>query len=81
MRVIQLGLIDTDSSTHSLSVLLSAVETSPKTQTALRQLSECRQQFLVQTFMRRVYYCGYYSKALLFLSELSIVCLIFEGGI
>ena len=51
MRVIQLGLIDTDSGTHSLSVLLSAMETSLKRQTALRQLSECQQQ----SFMRRVY--------------------------
>ena len=35
MRVIQLGLIDSGSSTHSLSVLLSAVETSLRTHTAL----------------------------------------------
>ena len=35
MWVIQLGLIDTGSSTHSLSVLLSAMEMSPRTQTGL----------------------------------------------
>ena len=35
MRRIQLGLIDTGSSTHSLLVLLSVVEMSLRTQTAL----------------------------------------------
>ena len=35
MRVIQLGLIDTGSTSHSLSVLLSAVVTSLRKRTAL----------------------------------------------
>jgi len=35
MRAIKLGLIDAASGTHSLSVLLSAVETRLRTQTAL----------------------------------------------
>ena len=35
MRAIQLGLIDAGSSMHSLSVLLSAVEMSLRTQTGL----------------------------------------------
>ena len=35
MRAIQLGLIDADSNMHSLSVLLSAVEMSLRTQTGL----------------------------------------------
>ena len=35
MRVIQLGLIDAGSSMHSLSVLLSAVETSLGTRKTL----------------------------------------------
>ena len=37
MRGIQLGLIDTGSSTRSLPVLLSAVEMGLRTQTALEQ--------------------------------------------
>ena len=35
MRVIQIGMIDAGSSMHSLSVLLSAVETSLRIQTGL----------------------------------------------
>jgi len=35
MQVIQLGLIDTGCSTRSLSVLLSAMETSLRTRTTL----------------------------------------------
>jgi len=36
MQAIQLGLVDAGSSTHSLSVLLSAVEMSLRTQTTLK---------------------------------------------
>ena len=48
MRAIQLGLIDPGRSTHSLSVLLSAVETSLRTQTAL----EIAQEALAGTQVR-----------------------------
>ena len=56
MQAMQLGLIVAGSSMRGLSVLLSLVETSLRTQTALEIAQEAySSQLLVDTFVHHVY--------------------------
>ena len=58
MRILQLGLINAGSSTGSLSVLLSAMKTHPRTWTALEIAQWASATLLVCMFVRRTYYYG-----------------------
>jgi len=79
MRGVQLGLIDTGSSTRSLPVLLSAVEMGLRTQTALVQGSVAA---IISTRVRvpHIVTAATIRGRRLFCSELLIVQLLFEGG-
>ena len=76
MREIQLGLIDVVSSTRSLSVLLSAVETSLRTHAALEIAHQTLAGFIICVLVAATI-----QGWRLFHSELPIVQLLFEGGV
>ena len=63
IRVIQWQLLDAGSSTHNLSVLLSAMEKSCTTQTALALARRPSSELFVCTFACATCCSGYYSRA------------------
>ena len=79
---IQWRLFDTISSTHSLSVQLSTMETSCTTQKALvlacwpLSINICMRLCVCSVYTSH----GYYSRVVVFRSELLIVGLLFEGS-
>ena len=82
MRGLQLGLIDAGSSTGSLSVLPSAVETNHRPQTA-QEIAEGVSTGIVSTRFHalRILAMATIRGWCLFCSELPIVWLLFEGAV
>ena len=81
MLAIQLGLIDVGSSMHSLSVLLSAMETSLRTRTGL-EIAHWASVAIISTWVRAL--CILAAATIrgwcLFCLELPILQLLFEGS-
>ena len=82
MRGLQLGLIDAGSSTRSLSVLLLAVETNHRPQTA-QEIAEGVSAGIVSTRFHapRILAMATIRGRCLFCSKLPIVQLLFEGAV
>ena len=89
VRVRQWWLLDTVTSTHSLSVLLSVVGTTHTTQSVLALLAVSQKSFAHvftcritwPTRMHVLRFLAYHSRVVFIFQELQIMWLLFEGGI